>query len=241
MQIIQAIDIQMQTTHNQSRYQSARKRPPVQSGTRHVIPDDRCPAGNRTGECRGLASRYATVRYEGDTLLLNASSSPFFCDNSVRACARCGLLRSAKPARQVNPRIGDPALCQRAPRKSGTACLRRKRQAWQVPADSRKSRQQTVSTFDADTNVSRSSLSTRFEIGDQQQRGPCFQMANHWPGCFVSTRARPFHLRSDVDGDPGSSPTPLKAVACDLLRPLSPPALFHLHLHPPGTSPPWYC
>jgi len=60
-QIHQAINTHMQTTHNQSRYQPARKRPPVQSGTRHVIPDDRCPAGNRTGQCRGQASRYATV------------------------------------------------------------------------------------------------------------------------------------------------------------------------------------
>jgi len=57
---------------------------------------------------------------------------------------------------------------------------------------------------------------------------------------FLSTRAPSFHLRSDVAGDPGSSPARLKAVACGLLRPLSPPALFHLHLHPPGTSPPWY-
>jgi len=55
----------MQTTHNQSRKQSARKRPPVQSGTRYVIHEDRCPSGHRTGQCRGLASRYATALNAG--------------------------------------------------------------------------------------------------------------------------------------------------------------------------------
>ena len=131
-------------------------------------------SGARGRDCREACCNreismkpHKKVRHEGDTLLLNAASSPVFCDNSVRACARCDVLRPAKPAGQVNPRIGDPTLCQRAPRESGTASERRGRQARQVPADSRKSRQQTVSTFQADANVSRRSLSTRFENGDQ--------------------------------------------------------------------------
>jgi len=58
--INQAINSHMQTTHNQSRYQPARTRTPVQSGSRHVNGNAPCPAGDRTGKCRGPAPRYAT-------------------------------------------------------------------------------------------------------------------------------------------------------------------------------------
>jgi len=68
-QINQAINTHMQTTHNQSRYPPARTWPPVQSGSRYVNGDDRCPAGDRTGQCRGLASRYATDVLEGRALV----------------------------------------------------------------------------------------------------------------------------------------------------------------------------
>ena len=60
-QIIQAIDMQVQTTHNQTISQPERTRPPAQSGSRHVNGNDPCPAADRNGQCRGPAPQYATI------------------------------------------------------------------------------------------------------------------------------------------------------------------------------------
>ena len=102
-QIHQARNTHMQTTHNQSRYQSARKRPPVHSGTRHVIPDDRCPAGNRTGQCRGHASRYATTPLPDMADALDAIIAN--TDGKEQTAARTVIAKAAD-----EPSVGDCEL-----------------------------------------------------------------------------------------------------------------------------------